>query len=294
MIRKRAFTLIELLVVIAIIAILAAILFPVFAQAKIAAKGAASISNSKQIVLAAQMYSADYNDYAVPDEDWLNVNKDMLGYSWGVPPDCWAPWGWLILPYVKTAALYEDPLTKPANNVWGLSVTYSEYPEYGYNYATWSPWFGATTLKWGQNVWDRAEVSLTSVARPANTVMFTSKFNWDDSETDWWWWWGPGTMWVGKYNVDGPDCNDIPSICMNNWGTGTWLADYILEDKPTNGAFTGGVTFRKAGQAVVAWGDGHVTTQPAGSLAAGTNWNPNIAASALVMLDWSKYQWWIN
>ena len=47
---KRAFTLIELLVVIAIIAILAAILFPVFAQAKLAAKKTTSISNMKQIV----------------------------------------------------------------------------------------------------------------------------------------------------------------------------------------------------------------------------------------------------
>ena len=60
---NRAFTLIELLVVIAIIAILAAILFPVFAQAKAAAKGAASISNAKQHVLAAIMYASDNEDY---------------------------------------------------------------------------------------------------------------------------------------------------------------------------------------------------------------------------------------
>jgi prepilin-type N-terminal cleavage/methylation domain-containing protein len=59
---RRAFTLIELLVVIAIIAILAAILFPVFAQAKVAAKKASDISNLKQIGIAANMYATDSDD----------------------------------------------------------------------------------------------------------------------------------------------------------------------------------------------------------------------------------------
>lgn len=59
---KRAFTLIELLVVIAIIAILAAILFPVFAQAKVAAKKTADLSNTKNIATATLMYCSDYDD----------------------------------------------------------------------------------------------------------------------------------------------------------------------------------------------------------------------------------------
>ena len=59
---RKAFTLIELLVVIAIIAILAAILFPVFAQAKNAAKKTQSISNLKQIGTSTLLYSADYDD----------------------------------------------------------------------------------------------------------------------------------------------------------------------------------------------------------------------------------------
>src|ERR1700744_1865565 len=59
---SAAFTLIELLVVIAIIAILAAILFPVFAQAKAAAKKTASLSNNKQQCLALLMYGNDYDD----------------------------------------------------------------------------------------------------------------------------------------------------------------------------------------------------------------------------------------
>src|SRR5690348_2431068 len=60
---RKAFTLIELLVVIAIIAILAAILFPVFAQAKAAAKKSAAISNSKQMNLGFTMYATDYDDH---------------------------------------------------------------------------------------------------------------------------------------------------------------------------------------------------------------------------------------
>src|ERR1700722_13842562 len=59
---RRAFTLIELLVVIAIIAILAAILFPVFAQAKAAAKKTVSLSNTKELSLAHIMYTNDYDD----------------------------------------------------------------------------------------------------------------------------------------------------------------------------------------------------------------------------------------
>ena len=77
---KRAFTLIELLVVIAIIAILAAILFPVFAQAKEAAKKTTSASNLKQIGLAWVMYAND------ADDTLMRVSTSAPGktlYWWG-------------------------------------------------------------------------------------------------------------------------------------------------------------------------------------------------------------------
>src|ERR1700712_2735063 len=95
MFRKiRCFTLIELLVVIAIIAILAAILFPVFAQAKVAAKGAASLSNIKQLGTAWIMYSGDYDDTAVP---MANQTPGPLLFN-GLQ---YSPWAQLMQPYIK-------------------------------------------------------------------------------------------------------------------------------------------------------------------------------------------------
>ena len=63
---QRGMTLVELLVVIAIIAILAAILFPVFAQARESARKTACLSNCKQIALAVTMYAQDYDELLVP------------------------------------------------------------------------------------------------------------------------------------------------------------------------------------------------------------------------------------
>ncbi len=85
---RRAFTLIELLVVIAIIAILAAILFPVFAQAREAARKTSCINNLRQIGTAFMMYAQDYDEsfpeggYGAP-RNW-EVNMDVNPYpSWG-------------------------------------------------------------------------------------------------------------------------------------------------------------------------------------------------------------------
>jgi prepilin-type N-terminal cleavage/methylation domain-containing protein len=96
---RKAFTLIELLVVIAIIAILAAILFPVFAQAKAAAKKTTAISNCKEINLGSLMYSNDYDDNVVPYFVGIIHNP-------GTSPIYTAPqeyWPQVISPYVQKA-----------------------------------------------------------------------------------------------------------------------------------------------------------------------------------------------
>ena len=100
---SRAFTLIELLVVIAIIAILAAILFPVFAQAKAAAKQSVCVSNLKQLGTAGMLYMNDNDDVYTP----AAISNDIL-YSWGSSTAVNGPtrisygWDYAIQPYVKT------------------------------------------------------------------------------------------------------------------------------------------------------------------------------------------------
>ena len=104
--RKLGFTLIELLVVIAIIAILAAILFPVFAQAREAARKASCQSNLKQLGTAVAMYAQDYDGRLVTGG----------GDCHGSPPGCsrsnplpGLQWQWLIQPYVKNWGVYRCP-----------------------------------------------------------------------------------------------------------------------------------------------------------------------------------------
>lgn len=98
---NRAFTLIELLVVIAIIAILAAILFPVFSQAKAAAKKAQDLSNHKQIVTAIMLYAADYDDQTVASHHDLEVGETIADlYTWFNP----------LQPYIKNKQIFHDPV----------------------------------------------------------------------------------------------------------------------------------------------------------------------------------------
>jgi prepilin-type N-terminal cleavage/methylation domain-containing protein/prepilin-type processing-associated H-X9-DG protein len=96
--RRNAFTLIELLVVIAIIAILAAILFPVLAQAREKARQTSCLSNLKQIGLAALMYAQDY-DETFPGTEYGEGTADSPEYFWAD----------VIAPYTKNEQIYACP-----------------------------------------------------------------------------------------------------------------------------------------------------------------------------------------
>lgn len=123
---RKAFTLIELLVVIAIIAILAAILFPVFARAKQAAKNTACISNSRQIALAVKMYQSDYDD----------TMPIFLAYQTSPGPFEPGHEGveMQVIPYTKNKDIFKSPLDVggPASNA--DTGTNSYWQAYGSSY----------------------------------------------------------------------------------------------------------------------------------------------------------------
>jgi prepilin-type N-terminal cleavage/methylation domain-containing protein/prepilin-type processing-associated H-X9-DG protein len=97
---RKGFTLIELLVVIAIIAILAAILFPVFAQAREAARKTSCMSNMKQIGTAVMMYTQDHDETYSQAYWYKNDAGDAAGYF---------QWSGMIMPYCKNAQMFVCP-----------------------------------------------------------------------------------------------------------------------------------------------------------------------------------------
>ena len=97
---KKGFTLIELLVVIAIIAILAAILFPVFAKAREKARQTTCVSNIKQVMTGALMYNQDYDDKMVTAPVHWNDGQ------------AWVCWPFQLQPYIKNWGVYACPSTE--------------------------------------------------------------------------------------------------------------------------------------------------------------------------------------
>lgn len=192
----KGFTLIELLVVIAIIAILAAILFPVFAQAKRAAKGAAAISDAKQLGLAQIMYEGDYDDFFSPV---------VMSDSWDAQT-----WSYLVQPYMKDWGVLLDP-TGPVSNpnvqdliirgLWGMpprrAATFSTTPDdwvmgntsQGQAFTGGKKYYfdgigGAVVTAydfyptWGYQP-STASLSSSAVAGPADQVMIAQAGAWD-------------------------------------------------------------------------------------------------------------------
>jgi len=136
---RIGFTLIELLVVIAIIAILAAILFPVFQKVRENARRASCQSNLKQLGLAFIQYQQD-------------ADEKFPAYNSGAGA---AGWATMIYPFVKSTGIYKCP----DDSATGSMVSYGE------NYAIWS---GTPTGGYGEN---RAGLSIAQLGGPASTVL---------------------------------------------------------------------------------------------------------------------------
>lgn len=183
---KKAFTLIELLVVIAIIAILAAILFPVFAQAKRAAKSTQCLSNLKQIGVALFLYSGDYDDTpplaAYPTDNPPMLTSDNI------------TWYFLVDPYVKASFpqksaqesqspaltnIWVDPEWQNTNNKNGPWYGGSAYAPAAQSFSTQSyvisefisPYDGLTPYPPADpSVFNASAKTLTSFASPSQLI----------------------------------------------------------------------------------------------------------------------------
>ncbi len=133
--RTRGFTLIELLVVIAIIAILAAILFPVFAQAREKARQTACLSNCKQLGTALNMYLQDYDETFHKGNGIKSSGDNGFGPMTGTTViNGWTRWAWYYGPYVKNVSVFDCP-TSPDDTKNLTGTNWGNDGNYGYNYS---------------------------------------------------------------------------------------------------------------------------------------------------------------
>ena len=171
---NRAFTLIELLVVIAIIAILAAILFPVFAQAREKARSASCTSNVRQMGIAAVMYAQDYDETYPGMWQWSPLA--ILAHSPYLYPPGWtlqqAEQACETCPYVKNAQIFKCPSQqKQYAGAWA---------SYGYAYPT--MWGGAAPIPNSAYSFPLGP-ALAAFSAPASTVMIMDSGIWPGTST---------------------------------------------------------------------------------------------------------------
>lgn len=213
-VRRPGFTLIELLVVIAIIAILAAILFPVFAQAREKARQASCLSNLKQIGLGSLMYSQDYDETFF--SGWGSGGGDEPGVI---------VWRVAILPYVKmggrvpvtTDDIY-DPTIPTVPLFQCPDTNFMAKTSYGYN------------LNEMCNSWDQCQFcgkSEADIHAPAQLVMFADAAETGDSAPN------------DPYFRDGANLCDTNNITNDPASCGPYRFDPLLWKPDTGGNVVG-------------------------------------------------------
>jgi prepilin-type N-terminal cleavage/methylation domain-containing protein/prepilin-type processing-associated H-X9-DG protein len=154
--QQRGFTLIELLVVIAIIALLAAILFPVFARARENARKSSCQNNLKQIGIGLAQYTQDY------DEMYPRSRMN------GIRPSSWVPWHIGIQPYVKSPQLFKCPSVSTTNNLNNTNISAESIPPIHRSYlgnGAGGNHGGATPMS------DNGSAALADIQRPAQVIL---------------------------------------------------------------------------------------------------------------------------
>jgi prepilin-type N-terminal cleavage/methylation domain-containing protein len=303
---RRAFTLIELLVVIAIIAILAAILFPVFAQAKEAAKRTQCLSNANQMGKAILMYMGQTDDRVPP-----------MMYRFGTGHNGYSPtnavWTLLLKPYradntimrcpsdpnATDDGLRTDPETGnglPANATQAqVEWSYCMYSNYAYNFQMLSP----QTVRPGAPYGQPAPVVSSTIAAPARTIWMAESVWQRNAQGE--------TIRGGSRSAD-PPCflysggwlPPFPTGTTTFWWHGGWTPNQPLAHTvfgrlwPRHlGKNRRAETWNRRNEGVVvhSYVDGHTKALKIDQTLAGCAWNVGTYGTAF---DLQAYQWDVN
>ncbi|GMV89712.1 MAG: hypothetical protein AMXMBFR81_26430 [Chthonomonas sp.] len=268
--QRRAFTLIELLVVIAIIAILAAMLFPVYAQAKTAAKKAVSLSNVKQIALGIIMYQGDYDD----------VYPQAETGGWATPH---IQWYGMVYPYVKSG---DRVATAAGDQSWGKDGIFRSpsYPKaigadqagghsYGVNHGIFANNYGHAGAVDGPA---NSTVGQSAIEDVAKKVMIMEKgANASDWSYPWFHDWQQ--MWVGSILGTAGDVSTLQRDGVDVYTPGTIVYSAVFDSdctSSTDGAWECAAhpRYRFNGVSPMAYLDGHAQTVKKGAI----KWYENV------------------
>ena len=266
---RRAFTLIELLVVIAIIAILAAILFPVFAQAREKARQTSCLSNTKQMGTALLMYTQDY-DETYPVTTLYDFAGDAPQHSWCAR----------IVPYIKNLQVFFCPSDGgptagyPLLNGWsGPAISYASNSLMGGAGLADNTSVGIIGLGqlqiWGDSWFHNSSgISLAAVNRPAETIAIAEKHS-NDVQFTGISWLGANTESIWPTNTFLWDCNPNGGNCFYD-ATASNIPEGVNPSKAYPYGKPGGVSTKHSGTSNFMLADGHAkalrpeTTNPDG------------------------------
>lgn len=271
---RRGFTLIELLVVIAIIAVLAALMFPTFAQARETARLTTCTSNLRQIGMAVTQYVADFDDMLPP----ARIRAPRL------------TWAAFLAPYTKSWQLYRCPnmvdSTFASRSIWQAPLNtpgnLSVWEGYGWNSDYLAPAKPDCSDFDFQFEGSGPPIGVASINDLSGTVLCTGVSL------------APGTgSWVGRsslYPERGGYCQvaapgsvgsgETCTFSYGGWGVGSYLGPY--------GGFE---STRHGGRGAVLFADGHARIMTPEQLAAGTNWTPTTPNNQVVITDRTRYLW---